>query len=76
MGQWGIAALIVSEAALFGYLLFSYYYIGASALPGWLLEPHPKMWPALPDTVLLIASSFVAWYGERGVEKGDRAAGA
>jgi heme/copper-type cytochrome/quinol oxidase subunit 3 len=72
VGQWGVGALIASEAALFGYLLFSYYYIGASALPGWLLEPRPKMWPVLPNTILLIASSFVAWYGERGVEKGDR----
>jgi heme/copper-type cytochrome/quinol oxidase subunit 3 len=73
MGQWGIGALIASEAALFGYLLFSYYYIGASALPGWLLEPTPRMWPALPNTFLLLASSLVAWFGEKGVERGSRA---
>jgi heme/copper-type cytochrome/quinol oxidase subunit 3 len=73
MGQWGVGALIASEAALFGYLLFSYYYTGASALPGWLLEPHPRMWPALPNTLLLLASSVAAWFGEKGVEKGNRA---
>ena len=73
LGQWGVGALIASEAALFSYLLFSYYYVGASARPGWLLEPAPKMWPALPNTILLLASSFVAWFGEKGVEKGKRA---
>ncbi|MBS0284329.1 MAG: heme-copper oxidase subunit III [Proteobacteria bacterium] len=72
VGQWGVGALIASEAALFAYLLFSYYYTGASALPGWLLEPAPKMWPALPNTLLLLASSLVAWFGEKGVERGNR----
>jgi heme/copper-type cytochrome/quinol oxidase subunit 3 len=71
-GWWGVAMLVASEAALFGYLLFAYYYTGASALPGWLLEPAPKLFPALPNTILLVASSFVAVYGEKGVEKGNR----
>jgi cytochrome c oxidase subunit 3 len=67
LGYWGVATLIASEAALFSYLLFSYYYSGASALPGWLLEPRPNLVLALPNTILLVASSFVAWFGERGV---------
>jgi cytochrome c oxidase subunit I+III len=57
---------------LFSYLLFSYYYLGASAPLGWLPEPNPKMIPVLPNTILLLGSSFVAWYGERGVERGKR----
>ena len=72
IGWWGVGALVASEAALFSYLLFSYYYVGASAQPAWLPEPYPKMWPALPNTILLLASSLVAWFGEKGVEKGDR----
>ena len=36
--------LVASEAALFGYLLFSYYYVGARRhRSGWLLEPAPKL---------------------------------
>ena len=70
IGWWGVGALVASEAALFGYLLFSYYYVGASALPGWLPEPHPKLMPALPNTILLLASSGAAWFGEKGVEQG------
>ncbi|MEO1969884.1 MAG: cytochrome c oxidase subunit 3 [Sphingomonadaceae bacterium] len=75
LGQWGVATLIASEAALFAYLLFAYYYTGASALPGWLLEPRPKLFPSLPNTVLLVASSFAAMYGEKKVEAGDRKGG-
>jgi heme/copper-type cytochrome/quinol oxidase subunit 3 len=62
-----MAMLIASEAALFAYLLFSYYYVGASAPPGWVLEPHPTLKLALPNTILLMASSVVAWFGERGI---------
>ena len=72
LGQWGVGALIASEAALFGYLLFAYYYDGATAHVGWLLEPRPALWPALPNTILLLASSGVAWIAEKGVERGHR----
>jgi len=73
LGYWGAATLIASEAALFAYLLFGYYYSGSNALPGWLLEPRPNLALALPNTVLLVASSFVAWFGERGVHSQRRA---
>jgi cytochrome c oxidase subunit 3 len=72
LGWWGVGALIASEAALFGYLLFSYYYTGATSSPGWLLEPRPKLWPVVPNTLLLLSSSLVAYYGEKGVIAGNR----
>jgi cytochrome c oxidase subunit 3 len=67
IGYWGVGMLVVSEAALFSYLLFAYYYTGASAQHGWVLEPRPDLKLALPNTVLLLASSLVAWVGERGI---------
>jgi heme/copper-type cytochrome/quinol oxidase subunit 3 len=67
IGYWGVGTLIASEAALFAYLLFAYYYTGASATPGWVIEAHPSLKLALPNTVLLLASSGVAWIGERGI---------
>jgi heme/copper-type cytochrome/quinol oxidase subunit 3 len=67
LGYWGVGTLVASEAALFSYLLFAYFYTGASAQPGWLLEPRPELKLAVPNTLLLLASSFVAWFGERGV---------
>jgi cytochrome c oxidase subunit 3 len=67
LGWWGVGTLVASEAALFGYLLFAYYYTGAAARPGWLLEPAPSLKLALPNTLLLLASSVAAWFGEHGV---------
>lgn len=72
IGYWGVMMLIASEGALFGYLLFSYYYLGAIAQPGWVLEPRPKLLPSLPNTILLVASSVAVWWGEKGVEKARR----
>lgn len=67
IGYWGVGMLIASEAALFAYLLFAYYYTGATAQRGWVLEPRPTLTLALPNTLLLLASSVVAWIGERGI---------
>ncbi|HEY1724576.1 MAG TPA: cytochrome c oxidase subunit 3 [Steroidobacteraceae bacterium] len=67
LGSWGVATLIASEAALFSYLLFSYYYDGVVTPRGWLLEPSPSLKLALPNTILLLLSSAVAWWGERGI---------
>jgi cytochrome c oxidase subunit 3 len=72
-GYWGMIALIVTEAALFVYLEFSYYY--------YAVQPHAGSWPpngppnirlSLPNTLLLLASSFVVWWGERGTKRGMR----
>ena len=68
LGYWGVGTLIATEAALFAYLLFSYYYTGATApVGGWVIEPHPALKLALPNTILLLLSSLVAWFGEKGV---------
>ena len=72
VGWWGIGTLVVSEAALFGYLLFAYFYTGATAPPGWLLEPAPRLTLALPNTILLILSSVVAWWAEQGIVRQRR----
>ena len=72
VGWWGISTLIVSEAALFGYLLFAYFYTGATAPAGWLLEPAPRLTLALPNTILLLLSSVVAWWAEQGIVRQRR----
>lgn len=73
VGWWGAGTLIASEAALFGYLLFSYYYLAATNPVGWLLEPAPSLKLALPNTLLLLGSSGAAWFGERGILRLKRA---
>jgi heme/copper-type cytochrome/quinol oxidase subunit 3 len=72
IGWWGAGTLIASEGALFAYLLFCYYYTGATAPAGWVLESAPSLKLAFPNTLLLLLSSVAAWWGEQGILKRDR----
>lgn len=71
-GWWGMLALIATEAALFAYLLFSYFYLATQAHTTWLPTTTPSLKLALPNTFILIASSFILWWGERGIRQGQR----
>ena len=64
--------LIVTEASLFLYLLFSYYYLAFWSRSGFVPSPLPKFDLALPDTAILLLSSVTVWWGERGSRKSSR----
>jgi cytochrome c oxidase subunit III len=73
-GYWGMIGLIVTEAALFVYLEFSYYYYAVQPHSGrWPPDGFPSMRLSLPNTILLLASSAAVWWGERGTKRGARA---
>ena len=71
-GWWAMIFVIMTEASLFAYLLFSYTYLAVQPHQDWPPNGLPDLSLALPDTVLLVASSFVAWWGETGVKRGQR----
>ena len=71
MGWWGMWCLIATEAALFADLLFGYFYLVSQAHGGWVPE-LPKLKLALPNTILLVASSLVFYWAESGIKKGQR----
>jgi len=72
VGWWGMIAGIITEASLFAYLLFTYFYVA--------VQPHGEMWPAemptfklaAPNTIILLVSSVAVWFGERGGREGSR----
>lgn len=70
-GWWGMWCLIGTEAALFAYLLFGYFYLGSQIHGSWVPE-LPKFRIALPNTILLLASSAVLYWGETGIRSGQR----
>jgi cytochrome c oxidase subunit 3 len=72
VGWWGMMCLIATEASLFAYLLFSYFYLAVQYGTAWLPERHPSMRLALPDTLVLLLSSVAVWWGERGAIQGRR----
>lgn len=68
-GWWGLAMLIATEAALFIYLLFSYFYLGLQHVGPWPISGAPALTLALPNTFVLLLSSVAAWWGQKGLEQ-------
>lgn len=62
-GWWGMLCLIATEGILFAYLIFSYAYLGVQAPGGWPPGGAPSIRLALPNTILLLASSLVLEIG-------------
>jgi heme/copper-type cytochrome/quinol oxidase subunit 3 len=63
-GWWAMIFVVFTEASLFAYLLFSYYYLAVQPhLPGTFPQGGtPSLSLALPNTIILLLSSVaVAW---------------
>ncbi|MGN6388423.1 MAG: cytochrome c oxidase subunit 3 [Burkholderiaceae bacterium] len=71
-GVWGMVTLIATEAALFAYLLFSYFYLASQAQGRWPPSGPPKLTLASINTVILIVSSVFVWWGEQGAKRGKK----
>jgi len=66
---WGMAFFIITEATLFVYLFFSYYYVG-SRHSQWPPHGVPEMRLAVVNTIILVLSSVPMWLADRAVRRG------
>ncbi|MBN1237923.1 MAG: hypothetical protein JXB36_05445, partial [Gammaproteobacteria bacterium] len=66
-GEIGMWLFIGTEAMLFVLLFFAYFYLGSSK-PQWPLSEDPSFTYALILLAILLVSSFVAHWGQRGIE--------
>jgi cytochrome c oxidase subunit I+III len=71
-GWWGVLTLVATEAGLFGYLLFCYFYLQSQSAARWPPEGMPKLALAAVNTIVLLSSSVFVWLGERAVRAGRR----
>lgn len=71
-GWWGLMALIVTEAALFGYLLFAYFYLAAQSTSAWPPDGAPDLRMPTINTAILLSSSVMVWLAERSARHGKR----
>ena len=71
-GWWGMLMLVATEASLFAYLLFSYYYFALESGRGFLPAELPSFRLSGPATVILVLSSVAVWFGERNAHKANR----
>jgi cytochrome c oxidase subunit III len=72
VGWWGVLCVLLTEGALFAYLLFSYGYCAVQLDPSWRPGGLPSLWLAGPNTLVLILSSVAVAWGERGARLGRR----
>lgn len=70
-GWYGMLLVIATEAALFVYLLFSYFYLGSQSPGDWPPAGPPAIGVAAVNTAVLLASSLTAWWGQKGIERGS-----
>ena len=73
-GWWAMIFTVFTEAALFAYLLFSYYYLAVQPhLAGSFPEGGPpSLMLALPNTIILLLSSAAVAWAQLGIERGSR----
>jgi heme/copper-type cytochrome/quinol oxidase subunit 3 len=71
-GWWGMVLFCATEVALFVYFIASYFYLRGAAI-AFAAGGGRHASLALPAlmTVLLLSSSFVLRWGEKGIERGD-----
>lgn len=70
-GWWGVLALIGTEAAVFSYLIFSYFYLQSQMLQPWPPSGLPPLRYAAPSTAALLISIGTMWWAERGARLGS-----
>ncbi|HZS59275.1 MAG TPA: cytochrome c oxidase subunit I [Gemmatimonadaceae bacterium] len=70
-GRLAMTWMIATEAALFAYLLFSNYYVASQSRAAWPPSGPLPLSLVVPNTILLILSSFAYIWGERGLKLGS-----
>ncbi|MDD5321000.1 MAG: cytochrome c oxidase subunit 3 [Methylococcales bacterium] len=68
-GWWGVLALIVTEGSLFGYLLFTYFYLASQTEQHWPPDGLPTLLMPGVNTLILLASSVFVWASERCIQR-------
>ncbi|HEU4565121.1 MAG TPA: cytochrome c oxidase subunit 3 [Gemmatimonadaceae bacterium] len=71
-GWWAMVWTIATEAALFAYLLFSYFYLASQSRGAWPPEGPLELRLALPNTIILVLSSVAMIWAERGIRRGEQ----
>jgi cytochrome c oxidase subunit 3 len=65
-GWWGMAFLVMSEASVFAYLFFAYFYYAVHFdYRPWPPYGPPTLTYSIPETVLLFLATAAMWWSDR-----------
>lgn len=70
LGWWGMLCVIATEALLFVYLLFGYFYYAVQLDGNWLPQTLPSFRLSLPGVILLVVSSAGMWVATFSARRG------
>lgn len=71
-GWWGAWFLIISEASIFAYLFFSYFYYSIQPQAAWVPGRRADFAYAAPETVVILAGCATAWWANRTAQRNER----
>jgi len=63
-GWWGMLCLIGTEAAIFAYLIFSYFYLQSQTSQPWPPTGLPPLRFSAPSTAMLLISVVAVWWAD------------
>ncbi|HEU5018660.1 MAG TPA: cytochrome c oxidase subunit 3 [Pseudolabrys sp.] len=72
-GWWGLWFLLLSEASIFAYLFFSYFYFSIQPPADWIPGASPDFSYSAPQSVIILVGCVTAWFAHRSIA-GDRVA--
>jgi cytochrome c oxidase subunit 3 len=73
-GWWGACFLVLSEASIFAYLFFVYFYYSIQPHGVWLPGGPPDFTYSAPQSVIILTGCATAWWAEHAVRGGERMA--
>jgi cytochrome c oxidase subunit 3 len=71
-GWWGACFLVLSEAAIFAYLFFAYFYYSVQPQGVWVPGHHVDLTYSAPQLAVMVLGSAAAWWSSRSALRGER----
>lgn len=70
-GWWGAWFFVISEASIFAYLFFSYFYFSIQPEANWVPGGPPSFTYSAPQTAIALVGCLTAWFADYSI-KADR----
>jgi heme/copper-type cytochrome/quinol oxidase subunit 3 len=70
-GWWGAILLVISEASLFAYLFFTYFYFSVQPTALWVPGGPPGFLYSAPQTIVILVGCAAAWWANLSASRGE-----